>query len=511
MEFEDEFYLEEDKLPETRVTSGSPSTVVTCDRGDTKENDKKKERGDDEDEGDDVDGEEDDESKNEEEEEENSERERFLYGFRMENKMGMTITSGSITLEKDDSNLIGISIGGGAKYCPCLYVVQVFDNTAAAREGTLQSGDEITGVNGVNVKGKSKQEVAQLIQRSEGSVTIQYNKLHADPKQGKTLDIAMKKVKHRLVENLSSSTADALGLSRAILCNDSLVKKLEDLTRTEDMYQALMDHTKRLLKAFFDLAIVYKRFGDIFCEIGVRELQQSANEAFNQFGEAHRQMEKYGIQMLKRLKPILSDLGTYLHKAIPDTRLTIRRYADAKFEYLSYCLKVKEMDDEEMQFAQLQEPLYRVETGNYEYRLVLRCRQEARGKFARLRSDVLVKLELLDSKHVQHLTEQLTRLITGLAAYHSQCQELMHNKHWFPIELDMVGTTLHADHRNDTIQVDDDDDDEELLDTENATEAAETVDLVQPLEELTLNNSINQDQEVRDSNFEEVNLLVGEW
>lgn len=37
----------------------------------------------------------------------------------------MTVTSGSVNLEKDDSNLIGISIGGGAKYCPCLYVVQV--------------------------------------------------------------------------------------------------------------------------------------------------------------------------------------------------------------------------------------------------------------------------------------------------------------------------------------------------------------------------------------------------
>ncbi|MPC85133.1 PRKCA-binding protein [Portunus trituberculatus] len=79
----------------------------------------------------------------------------------------MTVTSGTVTLEKNDSNLIGISIGGGAKLCPCLYVVQVFDNTAAAREGTLQSGDEITGVNGVNVKGRSKQEVAQMIQRSQ--------------------------------------------------------------------------------------------------------------------------------------------------------------------------------------------------------------------------------------------------------------------------------------------------------------------------------------------------------
>ena len=46
----------------------------------------------------------------------------------------------------------------------------MFDNTAASRDGTLQSGDEITGVNGVNVKGKSKQEVAQLIQKSEVKV-----------------------------------------------------------------------------------------------------------------------------------------------------------------------------------------------------------------------------------------------------------------------------------------------------------------------------------------------------
>ena len=38
---------------------------------------------------------------------------------------GMTVTSGSVTLTKDEKNLIGISIGGGAPLCPCLYVVQV--------------------------------------------------------------------------------------------------------------------------------------------------------------------------------------------------------------------------------------------------------------------------------------------------------------------------------------------------------------------------------------------------
>lgn len=77
---------------------------------------------------------------------------------------GMTITSGSVTLKKDEKNLIGISIGGGAPHCPCLYVVQVFDNTPAAIEGTLQSGDEIVGVSGQTVKGKTKVEVAKMIQ-----------------------------------------------------------------------------------------------------------------------------------------------------------------------------------------------------------------------------------------------------------------------------------------------------------------------------------------------------------
>ena len=47
--------------------------------------------------------------------------------------------------------------------------------------------------------------------------------------QGKTLDIKLKKIKHKIVEGLDASTADALGISRAILCNDSLIKKLKSL------------------------------------------------------------------------------------------------------------------------------------------------------------------------------------------------------------------------------------------------------------------------------------------
>lgn len=374
----------------------------------------------------------------------------------------MTVSTGSVTIKKDASNLIGISIGGGSPLCPCLYIVQVFDGTPASLEGSLQSGDELLGINGTSVKGKTKVEVAKMIQSATDEVIIHYNKLHADSSQGVTLDILMKKIKHRVVESMSSSTADSLGLSRAILCNDSLVKRLEELEGTELMYKGLVDHAKRMLKAYYDLLQTFKAFGDAFADISVREPQPRASEAFRLFSELHRNLDKDGVNMFKAVKPVLADLGTYLTKAIPDTKMTVKKYADAKFSYLSYCLKVKEMDDEEHSFAAIQEPLYRVETGNYEYRLVLRCRQEARTKFAKLRNDVLEKMELLENKHSMDLSKQLKDLLNGLALMTKSTQERLHEiPNLFPIEVDLKDGAFQYKNKNDFSTHDDDEDEAE--------------------------------------------------
>jgi PRKCA-binding protein len=152
----------------------------------------------------------------------------------------------------------------------------------------------------------------------------------------------------------------------------------------------------------------------------------------------HRGLEKEGIQMIKTLKPVIANFGTYLEKAIPDTKLTVRKYADSKFAYLSYCLKVKEMDDEEQSYSSIQEPLYRVETGNYEYRLILRCRQDARAKFAKLRNDVLEKIELLEAKHAQNLADNLKKLLNGFATFtDNSITKFELTKGLFPIEVDL--------------------------------------------------------------------------
>ena len=62
-----------------------------------------------------------------------------------------------------------------------------------------------------------------------------------------------------------------------------------------------------LIKAVAQEAVMQMplvRLGDAFAGIGVREPQPRASEAFRQFGDYHRQMEKYGLQMLKTVKPV---------------------------------------------------------------------------------------------------------------------------------------------------------------------------------------------------------------
>ena len=71
---------------------------------------------------------------------------------------------------------------------------------------------------------------------------------------------------------------------------------------------------------------------------------------------------------------------------------------NAKFEYLSYCLKLKELEDEEVEMAEYDEYPARMETGNYEYRVMLKCRETSRAKFIDMRSHVQIKIQMLDEK-----------------------------------------------------------------------------------------------------------------
>ncbi|XP_001946500.2 PRKCA-binding protein-like [Acyrthosiphon pisum] len=367
-----------------------------------------------------------------------------------DDKKGMKVTSGIVKINKDTkSNRIGLTIDGGPPHCPCIYITQVLEDSPAALDGTLESGDEILAINNERVSGRHKSQVSKMIESSSNPVIFKYNKLHADVQQGKTLDIVLKKFKQRLVENISNTVADYLCMSRAIIVDDSLVKRLQQLENLEETYRCLVDHLEHVLNAFYDLTQCYKEFGESFAEIAVREPQPRASESLMRFSEYHRQMERQGLMLIEVIKPISRSFGTYLNKAIPDTKQTIRKYADVKFEFLSYCLKVTELDTAQKNTSSTCDPVYRIETGNYEYRLLLRCRQIARKRFFALRKDVLTKIELLESKHVYDVVDQFQIIASQVTSFNHEISWMINGGDRddneppiFPIEMDLKCTAF---------------------------------------------------------------------
>jgi len=124
-------------------------------------------------------------------------------------------------------------------------------------------------------------------------VTINYKKLHVDNNSGRSVDMVLKRLKHRIVENIDSSTAEFLVRSRVILVNDSLIKRLEFLNQTSHLFEDLANLITKFNEASKETALIHKKMAEVFDTIAVKEPQANASEAFMIFAKGQRCMQKY--------------------------------------------------------------------------------------------------------------------------------------------------------------------------------------------------------------------------
>ena len=68
------------------------------------------------------------------------------------------------------------------------------------------------------------------------------------------------------------------------------------------------------------LADVYRSMAGVFGEVGVHSPFPSASETFVAVGHAHRDLERVSVSIVRTIRPMMSDLGTFLNQAIPDIR-----------------------------------------------------------------------------------------------------------------------------------------------------------------------------------------------
>uniref|UniRef100_A0A0N4ZCP4 PRKCA-binding protein n=1 Tax=Parastrongyloides trichosuri TaxID=131310 RepID=A0A0N4ZCP4_PARTI len=354
----------------------------------------------------------------------------------------MRTNSNVAIIEKDSKGHIGVAIGGGFPICPSVYIVQIFEGSPAAKNKKLQVGDDILAINGISVDRKSKGQVAELIQSSKDNVKITYLPLEQTINEEQSLDIAFKKVKHRIVEFLDSETADALGLSRAILCNDLLLQSLKKMERNTVFYEKLVLTLSSIIKNITDISHAQNNIAGAICEIAAKSNNSVANSLYNSFGDGNRCLSKSNFGLTDKIKLINENLKNYCEKAIPDTKDALKIYLDSKFEYLSYCLKVKEMEDEEIESIQNHFYLERLEYGNYEYRAILRCREIAKNKFVDLRERALIKIEMLNEKHNRDLAIKLKELVLAFKDNFEDALKILNNN--FPHEENFLNAITHA-------------------------------------------------------------------
>ncbi|KAE9554319.1 hypothetical protein FO519_002490 [Halicephalobus sp. NKZ332] len=362
----------------------------------------------------------------------------------------MNFSGGGVSLIPDSTEVykdankghVGIAIGGGAPACSSIYVVQVFDNSPCAKDGKIGVGDEIVAINGVSVRGFEKSQVAELIRKSASPIRMSFNRIQVDPEKGKTLDILFKKIKHWVVESMEPKMADALGLSRAVLCNDLLQKLLERLDANENFYKQLHTKLLRLVRCYAAVSSISNELGALFGQVAVRELSPENVNFFTQYADAQSAVYKETSQFLSTVERLIDSIQSFVKNAIPDCRLSLSKYMNAKFEYLSYCLKLKEMEDEEVEMAEYDEYPARMDNGNYEYRVMLKCRETSRSKFIEMRNHVQIKIQLLDEKQVSDLPQQLRLLVSTMAQLNNGNANILRaaiNNAYKDVQTDMRG------------------------------------------------------------------------
>lgn len=80
--------------------------------------------------------------------------------------------------------------------------------------------------------------------------------------------------------------------------------------------------------------------GYIFSDISCHDTNDTAQDSFRLVAESHQFFGLSTEKLVQDMDRVIEKIQTFITKIIPDTKVTLKKYLDNKFEYLSFCLKV---------------------------------------------------------------------------------------------------------------------------------------------------------------------------
>ncbi|KNC81213.1 hypothetical protein, variant 1 [Sphaeroforma arctica JP610] len=331
-------------------------------------------------------------------------------------------THQSIKLAKKDER-IGLGLGGGAPLCPVVYVYRLLPDTPAAQQNILHCGDEIVSVNGVAVAGKSSQQVAQLVAQAPTEITLDFISFDAVDPEGPPAtakaSIWLNAGLLRLSDRFKKQSGSIDGLDSKVSGKEEIetenfrieINQFENTAVVAGQFLKEFEACGRSLAAmgtaqkFFgeNLALnaIYEKDHEI-AEL-LRHTAKMANSCGNQY-----QAAQFATQDLAK------SIQTFTSKVAPDAQVTIDKYLAARSEYSAVVQSIHSMEDEELLSKERGVSLSRCQQGNFKCRRYLRLKEKLSDQLSILQTDVVEKLQLLDKKHSEIITDRFSELIYTL-------------------------------------------------------------------------------------------------
>ncbi|EDQ88174.1 uncharacterized protein MONBRDRAFT_26798 [Monosiga brevicollis MX1] len=264
-------------------------------------------------------------------------------------------------------------LGGGAPFCPCIYITAVQQDPDADRgDMMLEAGDEVIMVNDQILIGKSLAEVHDILHTQPEATRLTVRKLPDETPSG--------------VEFFLRRTTEAFNA------------KMEQFGATRKTYEALEGHVSLYLRRLEALAHVQQEYGQLLENASTTETNRALHSRMTGVAKSHKSYYFSVAEILPKAKFVREQLHTYLTIAIPDAKQTQDRYMQARNQYLALCIRVAEMAAEQARDREQDQVDNDVKTGNYYFRFTLREAGRLAARHAQLRQDLTEKLQMLEAK-----------------------------------------------------------------------------------------------------------------
>eukprot|EP01134_Creolimax_fragrantissima_P005473 CFRG5473T1 len=337
-----------------------------------------------------------------------------------------------------ENGRVGLGLGGGAPLCPVVYVYRLIPDSPASRQTSLHCGDEILSINNTSVMGKTSAQVAQLVTMAPSEVVIEFINFDLvdteSSKSAANLSIWVNagilrfsdSIKRQSNGNEFNTTASVQVSDQHQIETESFKMELEAFNRTAEVATKFLKEFDAYGRSVVALGTAQRYLGETLSANGAMEKDLDVSQLLHSSAKMYKQCGASFEAVQFTTQGLSHSIQTFTEKVAPDAQVTIDKYLAARDQYAAIVITLHSMEDEEIDAKERNTRIPRCDQGNLKFRRYVRMKERLQEQLVELQTDVVEKLQLLDQKHDEIITDRFSEMITTLQSTYETLGGIAH-------------------------------------------------------------------------------------